>query len=56
MTPSVLLCIDDQPHLLNLRKSSLEPFGYSVAVATNGNAATKMLEDITVAAVLLISA
>jgi CheY-like chemotaxis protein len=53
MTPSVLLCIDDQPHRLNFRKSSLEPFGYSVALATNGYAAIKMLEDITVAAVLI---
>jgi len=53
MPSTVLLCIDDQPHLLNLRKSSLEPFGYSVAVATDGYAAIKMLEEMPVAAVLI---
>jgi hypothetical protein len=30
MLPPVLLCIDDRPQLLQLRKSSLEPLGYSV--------------------------
>ena len=53
MPSTVLLCIDDQPELLKLRKSALEPLGYSVEVATNGYTAIKMLEDIAVAAVLI---
>lgn len=53
MLASVLLCIDDRPQLLELRKSTLEPRGYSVKVATDGNTALKILEDTPVAAVLV---
>jgi CheY-like chemotaxis protein len=49
----VLLCIDDRPQLLELRKATLEPLGYSVEVATDANKAMKMLDDVPVAAVLL---
>ena len=53
MLSSILLCLDDQPQLLKLRRSALEPLGYSVEVATSGYAAIKMLEDTPVAAVLI---
>ena len=49
----VLLCIDDRPALLHLRKTLLETRGYSVVTATNASAAIATLEQSTVAAVLL---
>ncbi len=49
----VLLCIDDRPQLLELRKATLEPLGYCVEIATSGDAALKMLEEMPVAAVLI---
>ena len=49
----VLLCIDDRPQLLELRKATLEPLGYCVETAISGDAALKMLEEIPVAAVLI---
>jgi CheY-like chemotaxis protein len=53
MFSPVLLCIDDSPQLLELRKAALEPLGYCVEVATDGYKAMKMLDDVPVAAVLL---
>ena len=49
----ILLCVDDRPQLLALRKATLEPLGYTVEIATNGKTAIRMLEDMPVAAVLI---
>jgi CheY-like chemotaxis protein len=48
-----LLCIDDLPQALELRKATLESQGYSVKLASNGCDAIKMLEEASAAAVLL---
>src|SRR5208337_5431524 len=48
-----VLCIDDRPQVLELRKATLEPHGYCVKIASSGYAAMKMLEETPVAAVLL---
>lgn len=48
-----LLCIDDRPQLLELRKALLESHGYRVKMALSGQTALKMLENTPVAAVLL---
>ena len=53
MLSRVLLCIDDRPQLLEVRKATLEPLGYSVEVARDGNQAIKMLEEASIAAVLI---
>ena len=53
MVSPVLLCIDDSPQLLELRKATLEPLGYCVEVATDGCKAMKMLDDVPVAVVLI---
>jgi two-component system, OmpR family, response regulator len=52
MGPTVL-CIDDRPQVLELRKATLESHGYCANIASNGHTALKMLEETTVAAVLL---
>jgi len=51
-SPSVL-CIDDLPQALELRKAILESHGYCVKIASSSYAAMKMLEEAPVAAVLL---
>lgn len=48
-----LLCIDDRPQVLELRKAALEPQGYRVKLASSGYIAIKTLEETSVAAVLL---
>jgi CheY-like chemotaxis protein len=48
-----LLCIDDIPQALELRKATLESHGYCVKIASSGYSAMKMLEKVSVAAVLL---
>jgi CheY-like chemotaxis protein len=48
-----LLYIDDLPQALELRKATLESHGFSVKLASNGHDAIKMLEEASVAAVLL---
>jgi response regulator RpfG family c-di-GMP phosphodiesterase len=48
-----LLCIDDRPQLLELRKALLESHGYRVKMALSGHTAMKMLQEAPVAAVLL---
>jgi CheY-like chemotaxis protein len=53
MDSPALLCIDDRPLVLGLRKATLEPQGYCVKLATCGYAAMKILEEDTIAAVLL---
>ncbi len=53
MDSPTLLCIDDRPQALELRKASLESHGYCVKIASNGYAALKMLEEASVTAVLL---
>jgi CheY-like chemotaxis protein len=52
MGPTVL-CIDDRPQVLELRKATLESHGYCANIASNGHTALKMLEETTVAVVLL---
>jgi CheY-like chemotaxis protein len=53
MPSPTLLCIDDRPQALELRKASLESHGYCVKIASNGYAALKILEEAPVMAVLL---
>jgi len=53
MESPLVLCIDDLPQALELRKNALESHGYCVEIASNGHAAMKLLEDTPVAAVLL---
>ena len=53
MPAPVLLCVDDRPELLRLRKTSLEALGYAVLSATSTHSAVAMLKDTAVAAVLL---
>jgi CheY-like chemotaxis protein len=48
-----VLCIDDRPQLLELRRAFLESHDYCVKLASSGYAAMKILEDTPVAAVLL---
>jgi CheY-like chemotaxis protein len=45
MNSPTLLCIDDRPQMLELRKSTLEMQGYSVKLASNGYDAIKTLEE-----------
>ena len=52
MDSPTLLCID-LPQVLELRKQTLESHGYSVKIASNSHSAMKMLEESSVAAVLL---
>src|ERR1035441_7786816 len=53
MDSPTVLCIDDRPQVLELRKATLESHGYRVKIALSAYAATKMLEKTSVAAVLL---
>jgi len=53
MDSPLVLCIDDLPQALELRKSTLESHGYCVKTASSGHTAIKLLEDAPVAAVLL---
>ncbi len=52
-SPKTLLCVDDRPQMLQVRKTNLEPLGYSVVTATNASTAIAILEQLAVAAVLL---
>jgi CheY-like chemotaxis protein len=49
----IVLCIDDRPELLEVRKAVLELGGYRVEMATSGYAAIKTLQATSVDAVLL---
>src|ERR1039458_6004294 len=53
MNSPALLCIDDRPQMLELHKTTLEPHGYCVKLATSSYTAIKTLEETSVAAVLL---
>ena len=53
MDSPVVLCIDDRPQMLEIRKATLEAHGYSVKIASSGHTAMKMLEETSLAAVLL---
>ncbi|MFZ0478013.1 MAG: response regulator [Terriglobales bacterium] len=53
MDPPLVLCIDDLPQVLELRKATLESHGYCVETASSGQAAIRKLEQASVAAVLL---
>lgn len=50
---STVLCIDDRHEVLEIRKSNLERLGYSVVTATNASIALAILEQLSVAAVLI---
>jgi CheY-like chemotaxis protein len=52
MDSPILLCVDF-PQDLELRKATLESHGYRVKIASSRHAALKMLEESSVAAVLL---
>jgi CheY-like chemotaxis protein len=45
MAPKLVLCVDDDPDTLELRKLVLESSGYSVSTATSGDLALKILEQ-----------
>ncbi len=49
----VLLCIDDRPELLQVRKTSLERLGFAVLTATSAATGIAVLETREVSAVLL---
>jgi CheY-like chemotaxis protein len=53
MESPTVLCIDDLPQALEVRKATLESHGFCVKVASTGHAALKTLEEASVAAVLL---
>jgi CheY-like chemotaxis protein len=53
MDSPTLLCVDDLPQALEMRKAALESHGYRVKIASSSHAAMKLLEDAPVAAVLL---
>lgn len=53
MSSPLLLCIDDRPEWLQVRKTHLEPLGYSVATATSVPTAMAVMENMAVAAVLV---
>jgi CheY-like chemotaxis protein len=53
MDSPLVLCVDDLPQVLELRKATLESHGYSVKIASSGHTAMKLLENAPVAAVLL---
>ena len=48
-----VLCIDDRPQVLALRKAALESHNCCVKIASSGYTAIKILEETPVAAVLL---
>src|SRR5260370_7754240 len=53
MEVPIILCIDDQRTVLELRKATLESHGYCVQVASSSYAAMKILEGVPMTAVLL---
>ena len=53
MDSPTVLCIDDRQPVLELRKATLESHGYCVHVASSSCAAIKILEQTSMAAVLL---
>ncbi len=53
MPPPLILCIDNRPELLQIRKATLERLGASVVTATTSIAALGAVEPMPIAAVLL---
>jgi CheY-like chemotaxis protein len=53
MNSPTVLCVDDRPETLELRKVTLESHGYRDKIASSGFSAMKMLDEASVAAVLL---
>jgi DNA-binding NtrC family response regulator len=53
MASTIVLCIDEQPQILELRKATLESLGYSVRTASDGTSAINTLRDTPVGVVLL---
>jgi CheY-like chemotaxis protein len=53
MDSRAVLCIDDRPQVLDLRKATLESLGYRVMIASSGYTAMKILEERSAVAVLL---
>src|SRR5512141_159384 len=53
MDVPTVLCIDDRPQMLELRKATLESHDYCVKIASSGYTAIKILEQASVAADLL---
>jgi DNA-binding NtrC family response regulator len=53
MDSPTLLCIDDRPQMLEIRKATLEAHGYHVQLASSAYSVMKMLENTSVVAVLL---
>jgi DNA-binding NtrC family response regulator len=53
MDSPTVLCVDDRPQALELRKAALEPRGYCVKIASSSYTAMKMLDEASVVAVLL---
>lgn len=53
MPSPIMLCIDDRPQMLKLRKATLESLGYCVKTASSAGAAIKALEETPLAVVLL---
>ena len=53
MDSPIVLCIDDRPQVLQLRKATLEAHDYCVKLASSSYTAMKILEETSVAAVLL---
>jgi CheY-like chemotaxis protein len=52
MSP-VVLCVDDSPQLLQVRKTNLERLGFAVTTANSSQSAIAALETMEVSAVLL---
>ncbi|HUD66358.1 MAG TPA: response regulator [Candidatus Sulfotelmatobacter sp.] len=53
MDSPTVLCIDDRPQVLALRKATLESHGYRVKIASSGYTAMKILGERSAVAVLL---
>jgi CheY-like chemotaxis protein len=53
MASPIVLCIDDRPEMLELRRATLEANGFNVETVSSGFAAIRMLEETSVDAVLL---
>ena len=53
MDSPTVLCINDLPQVLELRKATLESHSYCVKTASSGYTAMKILEETPVAAILL---
>jgi len=53
MNSPTVLCVDDLPQVLELRKATLESHNYCVKTASSGYTAMKILEESPVAAILL---